>query len=552
MSLIPVIMTAPPVTASESARHVPRLAAHATLLRVGIAVGVFVGALAVRWPYLLDIPRMTDETGEGWWALRIARGEMLPLTGKPDYIGVVSAYTWAALMRVFGPSFLAGRGMVAVLGALLCALTAWLAWGMARRGIGNSRAASATAAAVAAIVAGSLTAAAFPLTLITSHVPWANSSSALYCTAALGITWAAVASRRPPWLAAAGFAWALALQTHPLVITLLPGVLVWLLLQPEVRGWLRTPWPRLGVIAFILGYGNMIVALGQSGGNAISHAAAPQHRFDLADPPELIGRVAAVGLLIGRGLSGSFAPLDGSAAPFVSVWTLVFGVAALAALGWMAARRMTSILPLTFLSGALLMGAASSTFTIGREHTAVFDLRYLSPLFPLLYIAVGLASSWLWTGAGPRVGGRTAAHLALSLIIGLMVVVPLLGLASYYRTSQEQGLTNAPMVQMAAAAKAAAAAGNMVILDKSAADYKLSGGGDTYAALDYLMAVDGVDYSGIKIDKIRHFLAFSDAPMFVILGPETYAQLVGEFSLTPTVYAAPGFAAYTAPAAKKP
>jgi hypothetical protein len=57
---------------------------------------LFLGALAIRWPYLLRLPHFTDETVEIHWALAIARGEIFPLTASDRYYGPLHPYLVAA------------------------------------------------------------------------------------------------------------------------------------------------------------------------------------------------------------------------------------------------------------------------------------------------------------------------------------------------------------------------------------------------------------------------------------------------------------------------
>ena len=61
-------------------------------------------ALLLRWPYLQDVPRYTDELQEILWSLDIARGQMLPLTAVDSYYGPLWSYLLAGLFALFGPS----------------------------------------------------------------------------------------------------------------------------------------------------------------------------------------------------------------------------------------------------------------------------------------------------------------------------------------------------------------------------------------------------------------------------------------------------------------
>lgn len=101
--------------------------------RLLVAGGVALLALALRWPYLMLVPRLTDETAEISWAWQIAQGEMLPLTHVDPYYGIVHPYLLAGLFNLFGPHIVLPRALNAIAGALLAALVAWVAWGMAAR-----------------------------------------------------------------------------------------------------------------------------------------------------------------------------------------------------------------------------------------------------------------------------------------------------------------------------------------------------------------------------------------------------------------------------------
>jgi len=65
------------------------------LLDAAIILCVFLLALALRLPYLQDVPRYTDETDEIDLALRIARGEIFPMTNVVGYLGAFYNYLLA-------------------------------------------------------------------------------------------------------------------------------------------------------------------------------------------------------------------------------------------------------------------------------------------------------------------------------------------------------------------------------------------------------------------------------------------------------------------------
>src|SRR4051812_157899 len=75
-------------------------------------------AVAVRIPYLWDIPRFTDETVEAEISLQIARGESFPLTNRDPYIGALWNWVLAAGFAISGPSLFTPRLLIAVFGTL--------------------------------------------------------------------------------------------------------------------------------------------------------------------------------------------------------------------------------------------------------------------------------------------------------------------------------------------------------------------------------------------------------------------------------------------------
>ena len=219
-------------------------------------------ALAVRLPHLTLVPRFTDESLEVLWSLPIARGETFPLTNYDTYYGALFNYLVAASFLLLGPSALAARLVVLTLGVLTVLAT----YGLARAWGGGSR--------LAGLLAGGLLALNPAHTVINSHIAWANCTTPLFTTLAVWTLWYAVGGKRrvatgepkirTSWrgaraasLVLSGLLWGLALQTHPAVMTLLPGAALYLVWWG--RGWLRTGWTYLALAAFGLGYADVIV-----------------------------------------------------------------------------------------------------------------------------------------------------------------------------------------------------------------------------------------------------------------------------------------------------
>ncbi len=264
----------PPVRARRRRRKAPRartIAERLDALRdsrwgdVLLAVALFGVALAIRWPYLLRLPHFTDETVEIDWALRIWRGEILPLTASDRYYGPLHPYIVAGCLWLFGPSIALPRAIVMVFGALTVALTYLLGRVVVGRGVG--------------VLAAGLLATAPQHILVNSHIAWQNATTPFYATltflalsrylnTGLAPARPGVAARAAPrwpaggWLILAGVAYGLTLHTHPGTIVLAPALaLAFVTAVWRARAWhvVRTRWLWLAPLAGLLAYSPVLL-----------------------------------------------------------------------------------------------------------------------------------------------------------------------------------------------------------------------------------------------------------------------------------------------------
>ncbi|MFN8473925.1 MAG: glycosyltransferase family 39 protein [Anaerolineae bacterium] len=513
-----------------------------------IVLGVTAAALAIRWPYLLLVPRLTDETVEADWAMQVVRGENYPLTLFHAHIGAVHTYLLAFLFRVFGLHAALPRAVSTIFGALLAGLTAWLAWQFAIREPRLGAGGRARPPAAAALLAGGLVATSFPLAASNSHIGWANCLTPFFATLALGLTWLGVVDERPWWLVLSGFVWAIALQTHPTALGVLPGVALWFVIHPTGRRWLRTRWPWLTAAAFAVGYGNMIWYNVATRGGSLAAAldAGNANRV----PPTLIEHVVTVGSVfvqLGRMVAGAYAiQPDGEFPTLITPATIVCIALALLALIWAARSIQTAILPLAVVSGALTLPLITDNFE------GFYDARYIDFMLPLVYLALALAAVSVWEAWRGRTKAAvwTLGDTVFTLAAAVLVALPLLSLARFYGDSERYGLTNAPFIETAAEAHSQAGQGVVVVLDRETSHISLSGGGNTRRALEYLLTMNGTNFRVEPVDNMRWLLDNSEAPMFVILSDASYGALVSQYPLTPTTLHGSGFGAYTARAAR--
>jgi 4-amino-4-deoxy-L-arabinose transferase-like glycosyltransferase len=212
--------------------------------RFVVSALLFAAALAIRLPYLQLIPRFEDEGVETLWALDIAQGWRLPLTGFDAYYGPLFSYLVAGLFRIFGPSLFAPRLMIATFGALTVPAVYHLGRVVAHERVG-------LVAAFFALVSPMLV-------VVSSHQGWSNSMTPFLATVTLTAAYVGVTQRRTGVLALAGLLAGLTLQTHPLSLVLLLAVVLWYLLSRPPRAWFSDARLDLTIVAFAVGYAPMI------------------------------------------------------------------------------------------------------------------------------------------------------------------------------------------------------------------------------------------------------------------------------------------------------
>src|SRR5207249_63038 len=117
----------------------------------------------------------------------------------------------------------------------------------------------------------------------------------------------------PRWLIGAGLAGGLALQTHPTALLPLLAVAAWGLWGTARRGWLRASWPWLGLAAFLVAYGPLVVFNLSSGFHSVVHAQAIRNDYEHGHPltaSRYLMDLGALGIGAGQLLASSFVPTE--------------------------------------------------------------------------------------------------------------------------------------------------------------------------------------------------------------------------------------------------
>ncbi len=430
-------------------------------------------AALVRWPALWTIPIFTDEGDEALVALRIVRDHALPLTNDDPYIGPVFNYLLAALLWVLGPSPWLPRLLVLGVGSL----TVGASYLLARELAGNVKRGRWAGLAAALLVAVNA-----EQVVVNSHVAWSNCITPLFTT--LGC-WLLVrrphpqpplpnlgegaakkcASRNkcasrgvgsPSGLVLAGLAFGLALQTHPSVLALLPGLLAFGLWRG--RAWLRTAWPYAGAGAFVLAQAPTIAYNVRAGWlSSLAEAQRWQTFYNRGEQLDLATYLARLGRLVyalGAALAGLLNDRDTPPPPAWHPVLVLALILAVVGLGW-AWRRGQPLPALVCTSGLLVLPLFN-----GQYVPLVSNARYLAPLTPLILAAVATCAVMAFgVGSAPRHG--------LWAGVAVLGITSLVSLTSFYADAARDGRTNARLLASLEALESSYRPGEVVAVDRA-------------------------------------------------------------------------------------
>jgi 4-amino-4-deoxy-L-arabinose transferase-like glycosyltransferase len=482
-------MSVPAVAGRRLAGPLPRdigLHVARALTSVPLALtGILVLGAALRLPNLQNIPKLTDEMRDAIFSLPIYRGESLPLANFSAYDGALFNYLLAVLFWLVGPELQAPRLMMLVLG--IAGLP--LAYLMARERYGRS----------AALLAAALLALNPVHVLVNSRVAWGNCLTPLFTTAAFWLIYRATQMRRVGelsgqsrsssrgWeLVPAGLLFGLALQTHPTTAALLPAAMlavVWS--RPRL---LRGPWPWLACLAFGLGYANMLLFNLRSGFESITFAQKTRADYTGATAGFAHDYLTNQGiLLLGlyRAFGGAVEDRDFGPAFLLDPLLVIAAGIGLVALIW--AARVGDLLPL-----ASLVSVAAMLPLVNDRFEPILDGRYVAPLLPLCFAAVGgLAFAVLRAVRKRRPLLRRAGLSGLALALVLIAGLQALGLQRYLAQNAAAVLRSARLWNAYRVVERAAS-GSDILLDKDLERVVFGAGSSELLTFEYLCTMRGL------------------------------------------------------------
>lgn len=464
-------------------------------------LGMMIAAFAARWPYIYTAPRFRDDTLNAAHSLRIYRGQHFPFTDVEAYIGAFFNYAVAAGMFIIGPTIYAARIVVMWFGVATVGATYFLG-----RELGGATAGTA----VGLIAAAFMTTNGIHIGPV-GHVAFSGSITPLFTTLGFWLLHRWSLRRTGGTLVWAGFMLGMSMHTHPTIVAFLPGVAGWVLWRNLAI--VRTRWPYLATLAFVVAFSPMIVFNVMTGGQSIRHAEyTASERPDYArgqntdlTPASYLARQEDYWLLLHGTLGGAVDERSGKLAYLTDPILLAYTLLGIAGLAW-AAMRHGYRLPLWLgASFALILPLANAT-----HYDVEYDGRYVLPLLPMVYASMGLLIVDGWRALRSRLArpqARTVTTVTIGAVTLLLVAAPLLSLSRYYARASRAEPTNNSLVRAMDQVKSALRPGELVLLDNNLNDRMspyadpLKDEASTIRVFKYIMEFDLVPYEAVDVDE---------------------------------------------------
>jgi hypothetical protein len=501
-----MLATGKAATAASATSTAPRDRADARprsglVVDVLATLGVMIAAFAARWPYIYTAPRFRDDTLNAAWSLRIYRGQHFPFTDVEAYIGAFFNYAVAAGMFVIGPTIYAARIVVMWFGVATVGATYVL---------GRELGGPTTGTAVGLIAAAFMTTNGIHIAPV-GHVAFSGSITPLFTTLAFWLLHRWSVKGTGGTLVWAGFMLGMSMHTHPTIVAFLPGVAAWVLWRN--LGVLKTRWPYLAALAFVVAFSPMIVFNVMTGGQSIRHAEyTASERPDYArgqntelTPASYVARQKDYWLLLHGTLGGAVDERSGPAAYLTDPVLLAYTLLGIAGLAWAAVRHRYRLPLWLGASFALILPLANAT-----HYDVEYDGRYVLPLLPMIFATMGLLIVDGWRGLRARLW-RPQARTAVTVVVGVVTVVlvaaPLLSLSKYYVRASRAEPTNASLVRAMDEVKSALRPGDLVLLDNNLNDRRspyadpLKDEASTIRVFKYVMEFDQVPYEAVDVNE---------------------------------------------------
>ncbi|MEN6326120.1 MAG: glycosyltransferase [Syntrophomonas sp.] len=416
-------------------------------LPLAAGMGLFLAALAVRLPWLWQVPRYIDELKEVKLAYAIYAGQALPLHNAAHDIGALHNYILAAIFKLFGPSIYWPRLYVAITGALTVVLVYRLGLMLFDRWT-------------------ALLAAGFLLTsgmhIMVNHMAWGNCTTPFFFVLAIIATEKARLKQNGGWLLGAALLWAATLQTHSsAIIYVLVAALY--ILSPRYRSQAglgrRWYWGAAGL--FLAGYANMIYYNISSLGGSFRWLS--NKSYALEQQPGLwsfITNLERMIIELLRSISSTYVEHQHIWQYFTN--PLFVMALLLLLLGfWVAWQKQQKLLIGMIVGGMLVIP------WINHRYVFYLATRYIMPLNICALLLVAAAVVYLLQTVRTKLKSSRFIIIPVSLALCLFIIMQLIPFYNYCRQNDSTNLSNRLALQIMSVISSNGKKNTLVLLDEN-------------------------------------------------------------------------------------
>ena len=502
-------------------------------LRVGRALlawaaggAIALTATALRLSNIGMVPRFNDETDEVVWSAAIAAGQHFPLANILTYIGAGFNYVLAAALLVFGPDPVLARYVVMVMGLLTVGATFLLARELALSVTDRGRSVGDGEAVAVGLLAAGLLAVSPVHILVNSRVSYAHSMTPLVTTLGLWLLVRAARLQSGRYLAASGLVFGVALQSHPTVLGLVPGLAIFVLWR--LRRLLLSRRGALAILLGGLGCANLIVYNLVTDFSSIREGLAKSAAYTADRAEAADSYPVALSMEMGgfaRTLAGAIGDRRFDEVPLTDPAVLAW--IALAPIALLVTAQRGVPLPLLLVPPFLLILPI-----FNAKFEPLFNGRYFMPLVPAIFAAVGLLIVAAWRALDGVPAGRVA-RAALAVAVVLLLASPATGLREYEQAALAEG-GNAPYYELADRIAREVYPHERALLDSDLGGVRFSSGRDGIGTVEYLLTFrpDPVPAQSVRVDEATALARANPGDYLLVLLPSARQKLETRFRLT--------------------
>jgi 4-amino-4-deoxy-L-arabinose transferase-like glycosyltransferase len=342
----------------------------------------------------------------------------------------------------------------------------------------------------AGTIAGLLLATAGTHIVVNSHIAYVNSLTPLGTAVTLTLFYVACERAAGRWLIAAGVAFGLTLQTHPVAIALAPGMALWFLAARRQWAWFRRPTLYGAIGAAALAYSPVLAVLLTQSSRARTQIITRSYAFAIPHSPgeyfvNLQGLMVELARMLGAVFPNLDAPRQYLVQPLVCAY-LALTVLAL----WAVLRLHKSYLVCIIGSVVLLVPLFNRQYGDFPYFT-----RYIALLLPPIYAAVGLGLDRLWTTLAARPTERWWRWVVTGLFllgVSWLALEPLRLTAEFYAGQVRGRRTNTLLLDMTR--QIAQAPERPIFLDDGLAAGEFPSGGNVLMSLQGWFDLAGIPW----------------------------------------------------------